>query len=305
MGATQSTSWIVHGGEKERVAKRGKRGGGNGNGRGGGEGEGGGKGKVENRIIVQRRPRCRLGADEKEEMKWTVRLTGIYILSCAICVSELCRVTVRRIRSGKSVIITRATLAEASLLFPLTSSSPPILLSPPHFDARLAVSVSHPCTPVSLHPRRSIHRIESLFPPFPPFFAALSARPPICSLVSSGRKLAARALPRAFVPTLDSSPSTSDNAGVCPVAARNARRENAKINNGDPPRVNPPRGGERDSSRSSTKPVYLPSYITCPRSTDARRYASASVRNEICPHLACPPPPPSRSLSVSRALLSS
>ncbi|KAL0120885.1 hypothetical protein PUN28_008515 [Cardiocondyla obscurior] len=35
-------------------------------------------------------------------MKWTVRLTGIYILSCAICVSELCRVTVRRIRSGKS-----------------------------------------------------------------------------------------------------------------------------------------------------------------------------------------------------------
>lgn len=196
MGATQSTSWIVHGGEKERAAKRGKRGGGNGNGRGGGEGEGGGKGKVENRIIVQRRPRCRLGADEKEEMKWTVRLTGIYILSCAICVSELCRVTVRRIRSGKSVIITRATLAEASLLFPLTSSSPPILLSPPHFDARLAVSVSHPCTPVSLHPRRSIHRIESLFPPFPPFFAALSARPPICSLVSSGRKLAARALPR-------------------------------------------------------------------------------------------------------------
>lgn len=91
---------------------------------GGGGGEGGGKGKVENRIIVQRRPRCRLGADEKEEMKWTVRLTGIYILSCAICVSELCRVTVRRIRSGKSVIITRATLAEASLLFPLTSSSP-------------------------------------------------------------------------------------------------------------------------------------------------------------------------------------
>ena len=76
--------------------------------------ERGGGGKVENRIIVQRRPRCRLGADEKEEMKWTVRLTGIYILSCAICVSELCRVTVRRIRSGKSVIITRATLTEAS-----------------------------------------------------------------------------------------------------------------------------------------------------------------------------------------------
>lgn len=49
-------------------------------------------------------------------MKWTVRLTGIYILSCAICVSELCRVTVRRIRSGKSVIITRAG-ARRSILF--------------------------------------------------------------------------------------------------------------------------------------------------------------------------------------------
>lgn len=47
-------------------------------------------------------------SSEKEKMKWTIRLTGIYILSCAICVSELCRVTVRRIRSGKSVIITRA-----------------------------------------------------------------------------------------------------------------------------------------------------------------------------------------------------
>lgn len=80
--------------------------------------------KVENRIIVQRRPRCRLGADEKEEMKWTVRLTGIYILSCAICVSELCRVTVRRIRSGKSVIITRATLAEASSATPSLTFSP-------------------------------------------------------------------------------------------------------------------------------------------------------------------------------------
>lgn len=59
---------------------------------------------------------------EKEEMKWTVRLTGIYILSCAICVSELCRVTVRRIRSGKSVIITRARGAHRSilLLFPRT-----------------------------------------------------------------------------------------------------------------------------------------------------------------------------------------
>lgn len=60
---------------------------------------------------------------EKEEMKWTVRLTGIYILSCAICVSELCRVTVRRIRSGKSVIITRArrSLAEASSSHRLSS----------------------------------------------------------------------------------------------------------------------------------------------------------------------------------------
>jgi len=57
---------------------------------------------------------------EKEEMKWTVRLTGIYILSCAICVSELCRVTVRRIRSGKSVIITRARGACRSILFPPT-----------------------------------------------------------------------------------------------------------------------------------------------------------------------------------------
>lgn len=57
---------------------------------------------------------------EKEEMKWTVRLTGIYILSCAICVSELCRVTVRRIRSGKSVIITRARGARRSILFPPT-----------------------------------------------------------------------------------------------------------------------------------------------------------------------------------------
>lgn len=46
----------------------------------------------------------------------TGRLTGIYILSSAICVSELCRVTVvRRIRSGKSVIITRATVSSLSL----------------------------------------------------------------------------------------------------------------------------------------------------------------------------------------------
>ena len=44
------------------------------------------------------------------------RLTGIYILSSAICVSELCRVTVvRRIRSGKSVIITRATVTSPFL----------------------------------------------------------------------------------------------------------------------------------------------------------------------------------------------
>jgi hypothetical protein len=50
------------------------------------------------------------------------RPTGIYILSSAICVSELCRVTViRRIRSGKSVIITRATAAS---LFLHSSISP-------------------------------------------------------------------------------------------------------------------------------------------------------------------------------------
>lgn len=64
---------------------------------------------------------------EKEEMKWTVRLTGIYILSCAICVSELCRVTVRRIRSGKSVIITRA---RRSPKHPLPSDFHPLSLAP-------------------------------------------------------------------------------------------------------------------------------------------------------------------------------
>lgn len=73
---------------------------------------------------------------EKEEMKWTVRLTGIYILSCAICVSELCRVTVRRIRSGKSVIITRARRSGRSILFPPTFARslapffPPFLCRP-------------------------------------------------------------------------------------------------------------------------------------------------------------------------------
>lgn len=49
----------------------------------------------------------------------TGRLTEIYILSSAICVSELCRVTVvRRIRSGKSVIITRATVSSLSFFLP-------------------------------------------------------------------------------------------------------------------------------------------------------------------------------------------
>lgn len=106
------------------------------------------EGKVENRIIVQRRPRCRLEADEKEKMKWTVRLTGIYILSCAICVSELCRVTVRRIRSGKSVIITRATLTEASSSLWVRHLLPPrsSILGSSFASARLSsvISVSHP-----------------------------------------------------------------------------------------------------------------------------------------------------------------
>lgn len=172
LGTTPSPPRGVKKRERKTV-KRGKRGGGNGNG-GGGEGGGGGggrKGKVENRIIVQRRPRCRLGADEKEEMKWTVRLTGIYILSCAICVSELCRVTVRRIRSGKSVIITRATLAEASLLFPPTSSSP--LSHPPPFATPVSTlgSPSPSVTRVSLHPRCTASKAFSLLSsqscPFP------------------------------------------------------------------------------------------------------------------------------------------
>lgn len=54
------------------------------------------------------------------------RLTGIYILSSAICVSELCRVTVaRRIRSRKSVIITRAAVLalSISLVLPAARSS--------------------------------------------------------------------------------------------------------------------------------------------------------------------------------------
>lgn len=54
------------------------------------------------------------------------RLTGIYILSSAICVSELCRVTVaRRIRSRKSVIITRAAVLALFifLVHPATRSS--------------------------------------------------------------------------------------------------------------------------------------------------------------------------------------
>lgn len=74
---------------------------------------------------------------EKEEMKWTVRLTGIYILSCAICVSELCRVTVRRIRSGKSVIITRA---RRSPKHPLS-----LRLSP---SSSLSLSLLHARAPV-------------------------------------------------------------------------------------------------------------------------------------------------------------
>lgn len=74
---------------------------------------------------------------EKEEMKWTVRLTGIYILSCAICVSELCRVTVRRIRSGKSVIITRARGARRSILFPPTFA--PLFSLAPFFPLPLSV----------------------------------------------------------------------------------------------------------------------------------------------------------------------
>lgn len=185
------------------------------------EGEGGGrKGKVENRIIVQRRPRCRLGADEKEEMKWTVRLTGIYILSCAICVSELCRVTVRRIRSGKSVIITRATLAEASPLpsdFAIPSSPHPLLLSPPRSTLASpspSVNRAHRISSPS-----SLFRVETL-PSFstPSFFASTSAYLP--SLLSLPLPLAGswpRELwPRAFVP------STPPPPRVCPAAARNA-----------------------------------------------------------------------------------
>lgn len=66
--------------------------------------------------------------------------------------------------------------------------------------------------------------------PFPSFLPnpapSLSASLSL-SLVSSGRKLAARSNLRLVTP------STSDNGGVCPaLAARNARRE--KINNGDP-----------------------------------------------------------------------
>lgn len=90
--------------------------------------EGGGRGRAKNRRGESGKPNNRpaptsvsvRSSGEKEEMKWTVRLTGIYILSCAICVSELCRVTVRRIRSGKSVIITRARGARRSILFPPT-----------------------------------------------------------------------------------------------------------------------------------------------------------------------------------------
>lgn len=68
--------------------------------------------------------------------------------------------------------------------------------------------------------------------PFPSFLPnpapSLSASLSL-SLVSSGRKLAARSNLRLVTP------STSDNGGVCPaLAARNARRE--KINNGDPHR---------------------------------------------------------------------
>lgn len=89
---------------------------------------GGGRARAKNRRGESGKPNNRpaptsvsvRSSGEKEEMKWTVRLTGIYILSCAICVSELCRVTVRRIRSGKSVIITRARGARRSILFPPT-----------------------------------------------------------------------------------------------------------------------------------------------------------------------------------------
>lgn len=182
------------------------------------EGEGGGrKGKVENRIIVQRRPRCRLGADEKEEMKWTVRLTGIYILSCAICVSELCRVTVRRIRSGKSVIITRATLAEASPLpsdFAIPSSPHPLLLSPPLlFHPRLPVSVSQPrasylFTLFVVSRRNPSLLFHSLFLRLHIRLSALSPSPP----TSPGRKLAARAL-ASSVRSIHSSPSTGLSRG--------------------------------------------------------------------------------------------
>jgi len=78
---------------------------------------------------------------EKEEMKWTVRLTGIYILSCAICVSELCRVTVRRIRSGKSVIITRArrSLAQASSSHRLSPARSLFFSLPPALRLSLAL----------------------------------------------------------------------------------------------------------------------------------------------------------------------
>lgn len=114
-------------------------------------------------------------------MKWTVRLTGIYILSCAICVSELCRVTVRRIRSGKSVIITRATLAEASPLpsdFVIPSSPhPPPFATPFHSPPRLRQSTARI---VSLHPLRCFAS-----KPFPlPFPLPLSSppHPPICPL---------------------------------------------------------------------------------------------------------------------------
>jgi len=109
---------------------------------------------------------------EKEEMKWTVRLTGIYILSCAICVSELCRVTVRRIRSGKSVIITRArrSLAEASSsshptfarafsLFLPPSRPPSFSRSLPLRTRALSPSLLFPCravTPRSFPPCRHL-----------------------------------------------------------------------------------------------------------------------------------------------------
>lgn len=108
--------------------------------------------------------------------------------------------------------------------------------------------------------------------PFPSFLPnpapSLSASLSL-SLVSSGRKLAARSNLRLVTP------STSDNGGVCPaLAARNARRE--KINNGDP---------HHGLIRQEIPPPFFHETGISAIIQVARVFSNGYARNEICSHL--------------------